>query len=309
MKKIYIALLIVSKLFVWSCTNDPMERERPRGNPNFNPRNEATTTLLFRGETIYSKIFQHDAAMIGFLSGRHNPLAEENLVIMDAVRRPVSSGNAARTRTQNAPTNGLQFRINGIDAQDIRKEQATQQLRNSRAGNSLFGNTVTFSLSHTNTGNEDVIGTRSASEGTEITMYVPKLVEILSPRVETAQDLLPFVYYRSFILEWNADPQNENGLVVAVEWNGIDMFGKHHRQYVLTADILPIDNGSAILNNQMFERIPQGAIANLILLRGNIELIEGFINEHGEEEAFRLVAASEATLPFIMVREITLIEE
>ena len=84
---------------------------------------------------------------------------------------------------------------------------------------------------------------------------------------------------------------------------------KDHRRNILTADILPIDNGSAILNNRMFEDIPQGAIANLILLRGNIELIEGFVNEHGEEETFRLAAASEATLPFIMVREITLIEE
>ena len=139
-------------------------------------------------------------------------------------------------------------------------------------------------------------------------MYVPELVEIISPGVETSQELLPYCYYRNFVLKWNADPQNENGLVVAVEWNGSDIFGKHYGEYVLTADILPHDNGSAILNDRMFAGIPQGAIANLILLRGNIEILEGFINEHGAEEAYRLVAASEATLPFIMVKEITVID-
>jgi hypothetical protein len=291
-----------------------MERQKNNSNSSLNPENKITRTLLFKGESKYSQIARFDATMIGYLSERHNPIADEGLLVMDGVQRPVVRDNAGMLRRVNAPANNLMFKINGVEAQDIRSQQATQSTRSARAGNSLFGSTVTFSLSRANAEDEDETAANSgmlrssASTGEEITMYVPELVEILSPRVNKAEDLLPYCYYRNFTLKWNADPQNQNGLVVAVEWNGSDIFGKRYGEYVINVDILPHDNGSAILNDRMFEGIPQGAIANLILLRGNIEILEGFINEHGAEEAYRIVAASEATLPFIIVKEITVID-
>jgi hypothetical protein len=44
-------------------------------------------------------------------------------------------------------------------------------------------------------------------------------------------------------------------------------------------------------------------------VRGNIETIKNLINESAPADAFRIFAASEAILPFIMVKEIVEIEK
>jgi len=309
MTRIYITLFIVSQLLFFGCTTDSIER--PARCTAVSAENETSALFLFRGETIYTQIMRLDARLIGYFSEKPNPISNDYFAVMD-VRRELADNHIRTQSAQNTRTNNLSFSINGVDAQSIKSQQGTQGLRNMRAGGSpLFGNTVTFSLSSTNTSDEDGAGNllRSGNnDNREVIMYVPELVEILSPRVDTERDILPYCFYRNFILEWNADPNNENGLVVAVEWNGGDIFGKRYGEYVINADILPNDNGRAILDNRLFDRIPQGAIANLILIRGNIEVIEDFLNEYGVEEAYRIVAASQAVLPFIMVREITIID-
>jgi len=309
MKRVYFISFIVSQLLFFGCTNETVEKDVNHVPAIRAFEGEVNATMLFRGQTKYAQIMRFDANVIGYLSEQRNPLADERLLVMD-VNRNVADANL---RTQSTSANNLSFTINGVDAQDIRTQRETKSLRNIRAGgNPLFGNTVTFSLSHTNSGDEadanNMLRSGNADTGKEVTMYVPELVQILSPKVETAQDLFPYCFYRNFVLEWNADPQNENGLVVVVEWDGNDMFGKNHGKAVTNADIITNDNGRAILDNRLFDDIPQGAIARLVLIRGNIEVIENFLNEHGQEEAFRVIAASQAVLPFIMVKEITIID-
>ena len=131
-----------------------------------------------------------------------------------------------------------------------------------------------------------------------------KQLLISSPNIETAEELLPYCYHKNFKLKWNADPKNENGLVVVVEWAGTDMYGTRHGKFVRNADIIPFDNGECVLNEELFDDIPQGALAKLLLVRGNIEMLQNHANELGEEDVFRVVAASETILPFIMVRNI-----
>jgi len=306
MKRVYFISFIASQLLFFGCTNETVEKNVANVPAVRAFSGEINATLLFRGHTKYAQIMRFDANVIGYLSEQRNPLADERLLVMD-VQRQVADNTL---RTQSINTN-LSFTINGVDAQEIRNQRGTQNLKSMRAGgNPLFGNTVTFSLSHANSEDDANNMLRSGNTDTsrEVTMYVPELVQILSPRVETAQDLFPYVFYRNFILKWNADPQNENGLVVIVEWDGNDMFGKNHGRAVTSADIITNDNGRTILDNRLFEDIPQGAIARLILIRGNIEIIENFINEYGVAEAYRVVAASQAVLPFIMVREITIID-
>jgi len=300
---------MVSQLLFFGCTNQSVETFV--GGSTVVSRNEATTTLLFRGHSKYADILRFDVSMIGYFSEKPCPLSNEYLSVFD-VRQSIVENNVRTQSTESTSVNNLSFTINGVDAQDIRSQQRTQNLRSIRTGgNPLFGNTVTFSLSRGNSEKENEADNmlRSGSSDTEreITMYVPELVQILSPRVETEQDIMPFCYYRNFILKWNADPKNENGLVIAVEWSGTDIFGKSYGQHIMNVDIITRDNGQAILDNRLFDGIPQGAIARLILIRGNIEVVEDFLNEHGQEEAFRIVAASQATLSFIMVREITII--
>jgi len=310
MKRVYFISFIVSQLLIFGCINDTTV-ERPARCTAVSGTNHTRASFLFRGETIYTQILRLDAPMIGYFSERPGPLSYDFFAVMD-VRRELPNNHIRRQSTQNERTNNLSFVINGVDAQNIKNQQGTRNLRNTQVGgSSLFGNTVTFSLSSTGIDNEDDSNTlRSGNTGDsrEVTMYVPELVEILSPRVDTESEMLPFCFYRNFIVEWNADPNNENGLLVAVEWNGSDIFGKHYGEYVINADIITQDNGRAILDNRLFDRIPQGAIARLILVRGNIEIIENFLNEYGVEEAYRIVAASRAVLPFIMVREITIID-
>jgi len=309
MKRVYFISFIVSQLLFFGCTNQPVEKF---ASSTVVSRNEATTTFLFRGHSKYADMLRFDAPVIGYFSEKPNPLSNEYLSVFD-LGRAVTESNARTLSAESATANELSININGTDIRDIRNQQSTPNVRSVRAGGSpLFGNTVTFSLFRGNSEDENEANNmlRSGSSDTdrEVTMYVPELVQILSPRVETEEDFMPFCYYRNFILKWNADPQNENGLVVAVEWSGTDIFGKDYGRHIMNVDIINNDNGQAILDNRLFEGIPQGAVARLMLLRGNIEVIEDFLNEHGQEEAFRIVAISQATLSFIMVREITIID-
>jgi hypothetical protein len=133
-------------------------------------------------------------------------------------------------------------------------------------------------------------------------MYVPEVVKITTPKIETPE--VPYCYYKNFMLEWNADLKNENGLVVAIEWAGTDMFGTHYKEVIRNADVIQIDNGKTVLKNEIFDGIPHGAMVKLLLIRGNIEKIEKYINEEETNQEFNIVAVSEAILPVSLVREI-----
>ena len=306
MKKIYFISIIICQILFWSCSNDKDVNQI--NNPTISSELKTTYNFLYKGETKYAKIIRFNTELIGYISEKHNSLANERLVVMDGIDKPISAENSDIQRVRQSVASELMLKINGTDAKEIKAQRKTSQVQKINAnGSSLFGNTVTFSLSRTlNSEDTDADGVQRAPVSVEedITMYVPELVNITSPKIETAEELLPYCYYKNFVLKWNADLQNENGLLVAVEWTGNDMFGKNYGKYIMTADIIPNDNGECVLNNELFKNIPQGAIANLILLRGNVEVLEDFINEYGEEEVYRIAAASEAVLPFIMVKEI-----
>jgi hypothetical protein len=297
---------VIISVFLIGCTSG---NEKPvKNNKVLGPDNEVTQRFLYKGYTKYAAILRNDAKLVGYLSEKHNSLADENLVVIDGQNRAPNKGAQKAKAAEN-----FTFKINGIDLQDIKNQRQASAVRGIKAANSpLFGSNVTFTLSRKTAGesqeNIDGIQRAPADADENVTMYIPELVHITSPRVETAEDLLPYCYYKDFTLKWNADPQNNNGLVVAVEWNGNDMFGKRYGQYVRNADIIPTDNGVAVLDDRLFDDIPQGAIANIILVRGNIEVLENLINE-GDTASYRIAAASEAILPFIMVKEIVTIEE
>ena len=98
-------------------------------------------------------------------------------------------------------------------------------------------------------------------------------ISITSPYSEDGQDY-PSCYYEDMVVKWNADPYNDNGVVVIVEWNGMVLSGPDYSSTVVGIDIVE-DTGEATLNNHLFDNIPDGAFVNLWLLRGNIvELLE-----------------------------------
>jgi len=290
-KYIYISLAAVC-LSITGCKNANL----PVPTTDTNQPTKVTQKMLFIGSTPYSKILDCDCEKIGYLATKQNSIdaAEMSFAMPFAFERSFESAgnvNAAPPKPRN-----IGFAINGT----LTKELAVNIVK---PNNQFFGTYVKFSLFNENAGGNGVMRAPSQNDAST-TMYVPELLEITSPHIATAEELLPYCYYKNFVLGWNADTQNKNGLVVVVEWNGKDIYGNEYKEYVRSVDIITNDNGRAVLNNALFDGIPQGALASIQLIRGNIENIEGFINGEGLPEEFTLVAGSQVILPFIMVREI-----
>lgn len=158
----------------------------------------------------------------------------------------------------------------------------------------FFGSTTNFSISR-------IALTRSETNeaDTTISMYVPKPIEFVFPSVTSEQETYPLCYYKDLEIEWNADSNNTNGIVVAVEWNGTMIFGANYPDtYIRRVDVINEDNGHAVLNNELFEDIPDTALVTISILRGNIENI--LIDDY----SYKLIAESHAVLQIILIRDI-----
>lgn len=93
-------------------------------------------------------------------------------------------------------------------------------------------------------------------------------INITSPLADN-YDPIPMCYYDNFILRWNGDPLNENGVVIITEWNGCTIYDSPEDNYVVHADIVP-DVGQAVLSHSFFEDMPDEALVNLWIIRGNM---------------------------------------
>jgi lipoprotein len=185
----------------------------------------------------------------------------------------------------------FQVKVNGIslgrDQNETMGYMAQENLKN------VFGKNCDF-----------VIGRKSATRSerapdTTVNMYVPQLIEITSPSVKTGEDLFPLCYYEDMVLNWNADKDNENGVMVVVEWMGTMVFGAQQPDiYMRCIDVIAEDSGTTVLKNELFEDIPDTALVYITLLRGNIE------NLLIDDYSYKLVAESHAILPIILIRNL-----
>ena len=293
-KYIYISLAAICLSVIAGCRNADL----PKPTDDQNKQAKVTQKMLFVGYTPYSKILECDCEKIGYLSTKQNSIdpAEISFALPSAFERDVENTNGNVSAAPPRPRN-IGFAVNGNLARELAANMT-------QPNNQYFGTNVKFSLFNTNTGSNNGVMKAPGNDDNSTTMYVPELLEITSPHIATADELLPYCYYKDFVLGWNADPQNENGLVVVVEWNGTDLYGNEYKEYVRNADILTNDNGRAVLNNALFDGIPHGALVNIQLIRGNIANLDGFINGEGVPEEFTLVAGSQVILPIILVREI-----
>jgi hypothetical protein len=129
-------------------------------------------------------------------------------------------------------------------------------------------------------------------------MYVPELVEITMPTIETEADLFPYCYYKDFVIGWIADNKNRDGLVVLAEWLGTKIGEEKEDVYIRNIDIITEDLGEAVLNDKLFDNIPDNALTYITLLRGNIELLDI------EDQSYRIFGESHVVLPMILVRDL-----
>lgn len=152
------------------------------------------------------------------------------------------------------------------DTYDIHQEDANTHVNLSRK------------VQHKN----DSIGTESGESGaaTKVTIVVKTAEPIYFIRPYATECYpIPLCYYSDMEIAWNGDPENTNGVVVIAEWNGISNESAPVDESHAHARIVD-DTGSAVLEDGIFDDMPDGALVHLWLLRANIAQ---FMSETGEE--------------------------
>ena len=159
----------------------------------------------------------------------------------------------------------------------------------------VFGKTVTYKMKTS----KDV-QTRSGEEELEedFEMYIPERISILAPAATNLEENNPLCYYGDFVIRWNADEQNANGVIVVVEWSGGMVLGNDIANTSVTRVAVVPDTGEARLNPSLFEGIPDTAICHLAVVRGAVEDVQG------EEYSYKLIGESHHLISFILIREI-----
>ena len=166
----------------------------------------------------------------------------------------------------------------------------------------VFGKTVTYKMKTSR-----VVQTRSDDEELEeeleedFEMYIPERISILAPAATNMEDNNPLCYYGDFVIRWNADEQNTNGVIVVVEWSGGMVLGNDiDNTSVIRVAAVP-DTGEARLNPSLFEGIPDTAICHLAVVRGAVEDVQG------EEYSYKLIGETHHLISFILIREVEVI--
>ncbi|MCG8579296.1 MAG: hypothetical protein MI866_05240 [Bacteroidales bacterium] len=275
MKK--IIPIIVLALMALACNNQTPETE----NRHQASTNQVTETLLATESSNYSKIF-NEGPLAGYTGIKENPLASYEVM-------PLLHEDAEQLKSQKVV---MKLYANGVELSNVNRLKSANGLGD--AVNDLYGKKVRFTLRK-----EGALKSGEMEQEESVEMYIPELVEILSPPIHTAQELYPFCYYKDFTIKWNADSQNEHGLVVLVEWMGTMLSDEDdYQEYVRNIDVIKDDNGVAVLNNKLFEKIPERALCYITLLRGNIEMVDI------DEVSYRVLGESHAVLPCVLIREL-----
>lgn len=106
-------------------------------------------------------------------------------------------------------------------------------------------------------------------------------IELVRPKVDKSNPI-PMCYFDNFEIEWNGDETNRNGVVIIAEWNGCTMHKPAEPLSYACVDIVD-DKGVTTLKTELFEKMPNEALVNLWLIRGNLISI-GHENTNGINE-------------------------
>lgn len=236
--------------------------------------------LLDFTPNIYHDYFKQTTYSVGFSSLKSNPLSEHSIVQRISSKEDEKSPSVL-INDKKIISLSKANKISKIDSQNI------------------YGKTVRFIV---NRGNNSAKSSNTSSEESEIEMYVPDLLEITNPKIISEKDLFPICYYKDFVLEWNADPNNKEGLVVIAEYFGNNAIPKNDTgEHILNTDIIDTDDGHAVLNNALFKDMPNLSIVHLVLLRGNVVI------EEITGESYKFFAESHVRLPIVLLKDVTTI--
>jgi len=290
----HFSLLVLGFVFIISCT----EQE----NFNIEDNSSDVVSLAFSEDSDYKphtinealngdyanylKFLEGTDYEIGLSTSKDGGLPGGSKISCISGISQVRNANATKATIAELPP--IRSFIDGIEIsqQNITKTKASNSIQDS------FGKVVKFSFSNG-------LQTKSTENNVgEVDMYVPKGIEFIFPHAETEEDLNPLCYYRDFIIKWNKDENNSNGVLVVVDWNGNMVLGDDiPNTHVCRVATFP-DTGEALLPETLFEGIPDTAHCDLMILRGNIENIEQ------GQYTYKLVGKTHHQISFILIREI-----
>lgn len=277
-KNIIVLLLLTSTII--SC--------KENSNQEIN-NSDITTTVKLKSNyniidtrpNVYHNYLAKTENTIGFTSLKGTPLAKHSVVKRISLSKERLSQKNIFINNKTSVNSNSSNKISDSESNDV------------------YGKTISFKVP-TTTQNKN--GSITTSEE-EIEMYVPELVEITNPKVSNAEELMPTCYFDNFQLEWNADPNNEEGLIIIAEYFGNNVIPNNDtKEHIFNTDFIKIDNGSVTLNNDLFDGIPDLSIVHLILLRGNVKL------EKIQGEYYKFFGESHARMPIILVKNLESVE-
>jgi hypothetical protein len=275
---------IVSLSLVVSCNKDNHLNNGNTGKGKKRERVEIQSYLM-TDSSVYVNYLSEAENTIGLASFKGNTL-----------EKPMFKSILNVTKTSNLKSGGgspgFKIYANNYEIKPINSLKSTN-LDAPESFPELYGKNVTLSFKP-----ESNLKNAKDKVDTSITMYVPELVEITMPTIKKTNELLPLCYYKNFILGWNADVKNKNGLVVSVEWLGSYFnVSEDLHDFVRNVDIIKKDDGKTVLNPKLFNNIPENALIYITLLRGNFDLTK--INNY----SYKLYAESHVVLPCVLVRD------
>lgn len=288
MKKIDIAVLLCFLVFSFaSCTKSEVEVEEEVNLEGVTVTvsedsymSNRTVVKLHGDPGVYSAIFEDADVRIGIASFRYEQTGLGKTIAFydpkeESLRESVFAGK---------------FKLNGEDFFSIASKSDDNSLAE------MFGEVVRLDLS----------GLGLATKGPDIgnvDMYVPTPLQITFPQYDSDNHRAPLCYNQNFVVRWNADTQNENGVMAVVKWNGTVLFGEDYP----SSDVIHFkhfpDTGSAELDDAMFEGIPDTAYCSLFLLRGEVE------NINIDQLDYQFLAETHDALDFVLVRNVIKLHE
>lgn len=109
---------------------------------------------------------------------------------------------------------------------------------------------------------------------TKENLYVPKMINITSPKYENDAQLNTIS--TATVFKWDVDPNNiKKGIIVGVEYDpnsyGNINFKSNHPKYIIHGTVIE-DNGSIQIPESLFSGIAKGAEVKIVLGRANYKL-------------------------------------
>lgn len=205
MKRTYqIAALLAVIILTGACTVDKIDqdivhKEQESGNNVLNPCSVPVELTKFHGSFgKYTNLLAKADVTMGISSYRMDVQDGKRIL---AFFDP-GTDNATKAGTQQIQS--VDFLINGerVFSPDTKSQKG--KIRD------LFGSTVSFGIPN--------VGVETKSDDYIIMdEYVPGDIEIVFPCLSEDDRLPPLCYYENFVVKWNADFQNDNGVIILVK--------------------------------------------------------------------------------------------